>query len=45
MYLNFSQGAAVLPAQLETLPVNFITKKFQSLFLVVCVMCQNPEWI
>lgn len=29
----------LLPAQLETLPGNLCAQKFQSLFLVVCVMC------
>ncbi len=31
--------AFMLPAQLETLPGNLSAQKFQSLFLVVCVMC------
>lgn len=38
----FSQESLIvfmLPAQLETLPGNFCAQKFQSLFLVVCVMC------
>lgn len=35
--------AFLLPAQLETLPGNLCAHKFQSLFLVVCVMCiQSP---
>lgn len=41
--------AFLLPTQLETLPGNLYAQKFQSLFLVVCVMCIRdqtdvPQW-
>lgn len=38
-------AALLLSAQLETLPGNFNAQKFQSLFLVVCVMCIQDQTV